>query len=228
MHFYTRDGKPCHFQEIKTGKNKGQLRPTTMRDAKKLDLVPSVTEIIGVMDKGQGLLNWLIAEAVKEATEPDYVRRDYAAEGAAIHKFVEDWINGDDVADEGMPYVSAMKNAFDFLGVKDPKSEVTFAFKGAYPFGGTVDIVGDGIICDIKTKSLASKQNHKSDEYAMQLYAYSVGLGMEGCRLANIFLCRENPGEWGVHEYTKDEIERAKRMWELCLKLFYIKHNLVG
>ena len=60
----------------------------------------------------------------------------------------------------------------------------------------------------------------------MQLYAYSVGLGMVGRRLANIFLCRENPGEWSVYEYTKEEIDRAKRMWELCLELFYLKNRL--
>ena len=226
MHFYTQDGKPCHFQEIKSGKNKGQLRPTTLRDAKKLNLVPSVTEIIGVMDKGQGLLNWLISEAVKEATDPNYKRRDYAAEGSAIHKHIENYLNGEEPTEEGLPYVEAIKKAFETLGVKNARSEVTFACKHYFPFGGTVDIVGDGIICDIKTKSLASKSNHKSDEYAMQLYAYSVGLGMVGCRLANIFLCRENPGEWGVYEYTKEEIDRAKRMWELCLELFYLKNRL--
>ncbi|NOR58441.1 MAG: hypothetical protein GQ474_07960 [Sulfurimonas sp.] len=65
-HAYTAEGKPQHFQTTKTGVNKGKLRPTTIRDIKKLNLRASVTGITGVMDTGGGLANWMAKEAVSK------------------------------------------------------------------------------------------------------------------------------------------------------------------
>jgi hypothetical protein len=53
MHWYTKEGRPLHEIE---GAN-GEMRPTTLRDARKLKLVPSVTTIMGIQDK-PALLTW--------------------------------------------------------------------------------------------------------------------------------------------------------------------------
>ena len=52
-HWYTKDGEPMY--EI-VGSN-GKIRATTLRDAKKIGLVPSVTTIIGQLNK-PALIGW--------------------------------------------------------------------------------------------------------------------------------------------------------------------------
>ena len=51
-HWYTRDGEPAY-----TVKGKDGERPTTLRDARKLSLIPSVTSILNVASK-PGLEKW--------------------------------------------------------------------------------------------------------------------------------------------------------------------------
>lgn len=50
----------------------GELRETTIRDAKRLNLNPSVTTILRVLDKGDTLLEWTVRQALySAATHPD-------------------------------------------------------------------------------------------------------------------------------------------------------------
>jgi hypothetical protein len=60
-HWYDKDGEPRHF-EGKDGKG------TTLREARKLNLFPSVTTISSIQHK-QGLVNWLQEEAAIAAGE---------------------------------------------------------------------------------------------------------------------------------------------------------------
>ena len=62
-HFYDKDGNPCHFVE---GKN-GEQRDSTLRDARKHGWYPSVTGILGILDK-PALTNWKL----KRVTEACY------------------------------------------------------------------------------------------------------------------------------------------------------------
>lgn len=54
-HWYKADGSPCH--EVPYADPKKGNRPTTLRDAKKLRLFPSVTTVLGVLAK-PGLEKW--------------------------------------------------------------------------------------------------------------------------------------------------------------------------
>ena len=54
-HWYTRDGAP---QYTVPSKKDGSPRSTTLRDARVMNLVPSVTTILNVMAK-PALTNWL-------------------------------------------------------------------------------------------------------------------------------------------------------------------------
>ena len=58
-HWYRKDGSPAHFE----GKNGGD---TTLRQARKLELYPSVTTVGQVRHK-QGLVFWLQQEAALTA-----------------------------------------------------------------------------------------------------------------------------------------------------------------
>jgi hypothetical protein len=102
-HWYQRDGVACHT----VPSLKGEPRPTTLRDARKLGLLPSVTNILGVIAKPE-LTAWLQEQAVMAAltlpriageTEDAFAKRvvadsqttrDGAADfGAAFHHGAE-------------------------------------------------------------------------------------------------------------------------------------------
>src|SRR6516164_2976736 len=61
-HWYRRDGEPLHS----VPSAKGELRPTTLRDARKLGLLPSVTNVLGVIAKPE-LVEWKMTQAVLAA-----------------------------------------------------------------------------------------------------------------------------------------------------------------
>lgn len=62
-HWYDRTGKSCHTQPKKSAP--GETRATTLADARKLGLLPSVTTILGILDKPQ-LTDWKLEQITKE------------------------------------------------------------------------------------------------------------------------------------------------------------------
>lgn len=62
-HWYTRDGDPMH--EVKDAK--GNPRPTTLRDARKLGLFPSVTTINKATGGSPQLTDWIVNQALLSA-----------------------------------------------------------------------------------------------------------------------------------------------------------------
>ncbi len=61
-HWYQRDGAPLHT----VASAKGEPRATTLRDARKLGLLPSVTNVLGVINKPE-LVEWKMTQAVLAA-----------------------------------------------------------------------------------------------------------------------------------------------------------------
>lgn len=64
-HWYTNDGEPMHYVPNKS--RPGEMRETTLRDARKLNLNPSVTTVTKIVDKGEFLLEWTIKQALYAA-----------------------------------------------------------------------------------------------------------------------------------------------------------------
>ena len=82
-HWYRRDGEPLHSVLSASG----EPRPTTVRDARKLGLLPSVTNILGVINKPE-LVEWKMTQAVLAAlTLP---RRENEGEDEFARRVVED------------------------------------------------------------------------------------------------------------------------------------------
>jgi hypothetical protein len=71
MHWYTIDGNPCHTQPTKKGA-KNKERPTDIRDAKRLGLLPSVSGIVGCM-ANQGLMRYKLMEVAKASFRAPYI-----------------------------------------------------------------------------------------------------------------------------------------------------------
>ena len=79
-HWYAKDGTPCY--EVPKKSEPGAMRPTTLADARKLDLLPSVTTILRVLHK-QGLVDWLVEQScLAVLTAP-------RKEGETLDAFVE-------------------------------------------------------------------------------------------------------------------------------------------
>lgn len=69
--YWPKSGEPCHQLPYKDKKRKGELRNTTLRDARELGLYPSVSAILGVVEK-KGLDGWKKEQVAKAACSIDW------------------------------------------------------------------------------------------------------------------------------------------------------------
>jgi len=231
-HWYSKDASPAHTQIIKSGKNKGKQRNTTLADAKKLGLLPSVTTLMNILDK-PALNHWKINKAVEKALHPDTFQEDTSAEeGTRIHGIVEHYIlTGKEKDSPGAAdYISIIDKVFEDVGVLAPDPERCFA---ANDYAGTIDLIDrdNGIIIDFKTKDLSFMDVSKGkklhyDEHAMQLAAYMHGEKMQGARCFNLFLSRSQPDAYVMHEWSQEDMDRAWMMFYHTKELWYATKKL--
>jgi len=236
-HWYDSEGNPRHFI---VGKN-GNERATTLRDARKENLFPSVTEILNMAAK-PALTNWLVEQALLSAlTLPkvegesldDYKKRakqdsteqtKQAMEtGSAIHADIEA-VWKDEPAGTWREIAELVKErTLEVTGFEDGWiAEKSFSHNG---YGGMCDLHHPGgWVIDYKTKDFGPEDMGKKmawDEHAMQLAAYAHGLGMANARMANVFVSRNNPGliVWHVWEERADEGSHYEKF--LCLLKYW-------
>ena len=190
------------------GKN-GKERPTTLRDARKLFYVPSVTGIIGVAAK-PGLENWKIDQGISAAltlerlaNENDYeflarVKSDSkeqgmkAAEiGTIIHAQIEQGFQG---KRETKPYLAVRKLLDELYPDETWIAEGSFCHTLGY--GGKIDLYSEsGIFIDFKTKDNLEGKKASSlvyDEHGMQLSSYALGIGIVHPTRVSIIIDRSN------------------------------------
>ena len=195
-HWYTLGGESCHTIGGKTGE-----RNTTLRDARKLDLLPSVTSVIGLLDKPQ-LVKWKVTEAIKGAVQlgapedgesvENFARRASnlshgqvtgAAElGSKVHAVLEEaMVNPNHpIPDDMRAYVEPVLAWVKAKGIVTTESEIVLV-NPEHGFAGRVDILftwgdktGLGIL-DFKTKKTKEGQKVTAyDEQTMQLAAYAA------------------------------------------------------
>jgi hypothetical protein len=244
-HWYTRDGTPCY--EIK-GAN-GNMRPTTLRDARKLDLVPSVTTIIK-QAAAPGLERWKINQTLLAAlTLPrierecedaylDRIIRDSqeqarkaAERGTAIHAAIQSYYEGWPVSAEMWPYVKGAKEALEKeFGETGWICEHSFAHP--LGFGGKTDLHINSwrrLIGDAKTKEFDSVDDKKLawDDHAIQLAAYREGLRMPDAVCFNLFVSTTVPGLCHIHIWSEEEIQRGWKMFVALLEYWRAKNKIL-
>lgn len=201
-HFYDLEGNPAYT--IK-GKN-GEERATTLRDARKLNLVPSVTVILGEANK-PGLIAWkenqvlmaaLTLPRVQDETESEYIDRikqdakEHAKKAAERGTEIHTWIQ------QGFEGKTLKEDAFDFfkqasfelfketeMNLSSVVCEKSFTKDG---YGGKVDLHTSEYIFDIKTKDTSLDKIQTYDEHAMQLAAYRYGLGYLQAKCGILFV----------------------------------------
>ena len=235
-HWYTREGEAA-YQVL--GKN-GKWRNTTLKDARNLNLVPSVTTILKIVDK-PGLTNWLIDQAILASltlprrdseVEDEYLARiksDAKEQGLAaanlgtnIHAAIENFYEGRDVP-QYLEHAQGCKESLDdYFGARHWVSERAFGHE--LGFGGKVDMHCDGIVVDIKTKDFTDPAKVSAyDDHLLQLAAYRVGLGMPDARCANIFVSRTIPGLCKIIEWDAIDLNRGWAMFLHLLRYWQLK-----
>lgn len=243
-HWYGEQGEPVY--EIKKSKGEG-LRPTTIADARKLNLVPSVTTILAMIDK-PALTRWKLDQLLKAVlarpfddvfddieywTKDIYSAsqregREAAEAGNKIHNSLESYYNG-----EGFhrgtkkfcqPVVDLLQEEFG-----DLEWIAEASFKDDRGFGGKCDLhykAKNGLILDFKTKSTANFARVKAyDEHCMQLAAYREGFDIPKAKCYNVFISTKEPGQVKLHKWTEKECQRAFKMFSHILEYWKLANN---
>lgn len=192
-HWYHKDGTPCYEIEYSDKKRKGEFRPTTLRDAKKLDLVPSVTTITKILNKPQ-LNEWFKKQILESAYTCPLSRKDVTAEewmkrvkddaeeqakvardkGTEIHGDVEKFITG--IGEWNLDNLHRCKGVVKALVMYDilpDDIEAEKSFATQY-YGGKIDLLSfhDNFVADIKTTefTLVDGVPHKKGKKAKLQY----------------------------------------------------------
>lgn len=220
-HWYYADGRTAYTV---IAKSTGQPRPTTLADARKLGLLPSVTTILKVLNK-PALNDWLCEQTAlavlttpRQEGEPidAFVQRvlhdervqDQEADaakqlGTDMHEGLEALFRGERITDELRPWIEP---AYLFLKGLKPWTRIEVEQIVVGPgFAGKVDWQGhdDGLlVVDFKTtKRLPDKGSW--NEHRLQLAAYARAVGEKEpnlARTANLYISTVDMGKFVLHE----------------------------
>ena len=221
-HWYTRDGQPAHAQPKAGGAGE---RPTTIADARRLGLVPSVTTILGIIGKPQ-LEKWKVSQGIlaagknprQEAESQEYwVQRVYdaafqqvedaAEKGSAIHAALDAVMDGQPVADEYRAHVQPVLAWLSETGIEIAERE-TLVVNLQEGYAGRADVFfrygkrGIGIL-DYKTrKTRVGERVTPYDGQGMQLAAYAAAFygvdALPRVLAANVYISTTEPGRMEV------------------------------
>lgn len=235
QHWYDQQGQPAY--EI-VGKN-GKPRPTTLRDARTLNLVPSVTTILKCADK-PGLTNWIIDQNIMAAlslprvpdeTDDQFVARikqdareqskKAAEKGTLIHAYVQSGFEYTELSDEGMSYYEpARKCLYEATGQGIWECEKSFARDG---YGGKVDLHKPLFVVDIKTNDKKLDNLKTWEEQWMQLAAYRHGLQLDGAQCFILYINYQR--ECRLIEVSQPELEKGWKMFSALKGYWSAKNN---
>lgn len=244
-HWYTREGDPAYT--VKS--SKGEDRPTTLRDARKLDLVPSVTTILGVAAKpgleiwkqNQVLLAALTLPRQEGESEQDWMERiiedskkqgrEAAEFGTAIHAAIQAHFEGDSYDPDFKNYVegavmaiSSHFNDWEWISEKSFCHEIGFGGKCDLHVPSSYRF--EGFVVDIKTKDFGPEDKVAGyDEHLLQLAAYRMGLRIPTARCANVFVSRNHPGLAHVIEWSQEDLDRGWQMFVKLVEFWQLKNN---
>ena len=251
-HWYKPDGTAAY--EV-IGAN-GKQRPTTLRDAKKLGLFPSVTTIMQMEAKPQ-LTRWLVTQGMmscltlpRQEGESDDAflaratadsreqSRKAAARGTYLHGLIETAMTGQvfHASDDDMNIINPVLRWLEvnFAGYSW-QPERSFASELGY--GGKIDLYGTrpdspAVVIDFKCKAdIHLKQKLAKDlaydEHCSQLAAYANGLRHPDARCINLFIDTDVPGHIVPHEWPREQVEKGWQAFDCLLRLFQIRKGLV-
>lgn len=242
-HWYTREGQPLH--KVKKASGDGE-RSTTLRDARKLLLLPSVTTIFNIMSKSS-LERWKtskVIEACKELKQ-DEQESDYNFEkrviersnrevqeaselGSKIHEALEFALDGADYDKQYECYVKPVLEYIATLGLRAMEQEVVTA-SNEHGYAGRVDLFGftglndQPVVIDFKTRKTTEGKPCVPYEFQpMQISAYANSLfgTLDGVVGANIFISTTEIGRMEVVTYDSKKLKENFKAFKAMLNLW--------
>lgn len=241
-HWYDRQGNSVY--EVPRAKGEG-MRPTTLGDARKLGLIPSVTNILQVAAK-PGLEAWKAKQILEAALTlpklPDESLDDYATRviedskaqgrkaaerGTELHTAIETFIQGDvQWPNSWLPHCEKVAGTLIQYGVDLFKGATEHSFASPLGYGGKIDWHSDEIVIDFKTKvTVAGIKRLAYDEHCWQLAAYGVGIeGPPRPRLINVFIGVDDC-EVRIHEWPEEDARRGWTAFKCLLDFWKITKN---
>lgn len=243
QHWYTKEGTPAYTTIGKTGE-----RATTLRDARKEGLLPSVTTIINLMSK-PALSSWLQQQVLlaaltlpRESNEPEQewlkrvmsdskaTGREAAERGTAIHNIIQGYFE-QMYLPEKPAYLDAIDDALkNHFGNQPWLSEKSFGHHLGY--GGKCDLMakpmngqGSGFVVDFKTKDTDLDKVDIYFEHELQLAAYREGLNLPNARCAILFV-NGKTNQVKLVEIEEPQLQKSWECFQHLLRVYQIKNNL--
>lgn len=239
-HWYQRDGEPLHS----VLSAKGEPRPTTVRDARKLGLLPSVTNVLGVINKPE-LVEWKMTQAVlaaltlprmdgedlgvfaKRVVEDAQSQVKGAAEfGSAFHAGAELVANTLEV-DQAGPYAAWLNLHRDWFQANCVRVVWTerVLVSSELGYAGTADLLVEhqqhGLtLVDYKTQGV--KPGYKARAYGswgQQLAAYRRAIG-KPMACMNVIVNSAEPSAPIEHLWSEEELRAGLESFEAALVIW--------
>jgi hypothetical protein len=239
-HWYLPCGTP--FYTI-VGKN-GKERNVTLREARPVNAVPSVSAIGGLAPAPQ-LVNWKLNQVIQLAAEnPQGPKEGMQAYMDRIQRIF--WERGQAIMDKGSDIHGAIEKAMtDTVWIPRPEASAAIKTLGEWAgldswrseksfchplgFGGKCDAHKPGFVVDFKTKEdFVEGQSLKTwDNHAIQLAAYRHGFGLHTARCAIIYISTQVPGLVQLVEVPQDDLSKGWEMFKALLLYWQAKNRYV-
>jgi hypothetical protein len=247
-HWYDASGQPAYTI---IGAN-GKERNTTLRDARKLGLFPSVSGILQLEAK-PALTRWMVQQALMSAltlprlpAESDDAfldralqdskeqARKAASRGTYLHGLMEETMS----AGGKMP-LRASQDDYSILHPVLLRLKQTYgayqwlperSFASASGFGGKIDLHGvsgeNAVVIDFKFKDFSDADKVLAyPEHCTQLAAYAYGLGGPIATCVNLFISSTVPGLFVVKEWTAAERDNGWQCFSCLLLLWKLRRG---
>ena len=244
-HWYCTDGTAMHS----VLSAKGEARATTLRDARKLGLLPSVTNVLGIVHRQQ-LVEWKMTQAVLAAltlprkageTEDDFVKRvvedaesqgkGAAAFGTALHHGAQRVATSLEVdpADPLAAWLSLYRDWFQANCVRLIWSERTLVNR-ELGYAGTADLLMEhrvhGLtLVDLKSQGVRSATGPSTyKSWGYQLAAYRAALHRE-VKCVNLIMNSLEPHAPVEAVWSEEEMVKCWRGFRAARELWIVEKN---
>jgi len=244
-HWYCLDGTAMHS----VLSAKGEARATTLRDARKLGLLPSVTNVLGIVHRQQ-LVEWKMTQAVLAAltlprrageTEDDFVKRvvedaesqgkGAAAFGTALHHGAQRVATSLEVdpADPLAAWLNLYRDWFQANCVRLIWSERTLVNR-ELGYAGTADLLMEhrvhGLtLVDLKSQGVRSATGPSTyKSWGYQLAAYRAALHRE-VKCMNLIMNSLEPHAPVEAVWSEEEMVKCWRGFRAARELWIVEKN---
>lgn len=235
-HWYSRDAQPAYKIKMKNGKE----RSTNLSDARKYNLIPSVTTIFNIMAK-RGLETWKINKAIEatranpqgeDESDKHYFKRvtelsksevkEAAELGTRIHDAIDYSFDGMPIPSDLTEYVKPVLDYIEASQFTDIEREVILV-SNEHGYAGRVDMIArqhnTNIVIDFKTRK--TKEGEKITPYEFQpmqisAYAYSRFGSFDRVYGVNAYISTTEVGRIEIVTYNP---ERLRKEFEAFLNM---------